>query len=828
MTTWNEFSGDGLPPGCRAAEAQLANGLRVITIDAPSARQARLVLSVGAGYLDEPETHPGLAHLLEHALFLDSRHDCDTASFAGWVGKRGGRYNARTDDEVTDYHLTLPPTVTAEGLERLLALVASPRFEPAAIEREVNVIDAEFQARLADPALHRQAALSRFFPASHPARHCHAGNRATLGGDGVSLCQALSDFHGRYYRAGLMVLVILAPLSLAAQRALIEAAAMPLAAGGKPPRRTWRWANAKSTRKSETESESEPQGIRWVSPTGERSLELLWPVPPQATPAQQQSIERIAGALMNGELAATLAGRGWLDDLSAGTDADAACNALSLKLSLTEAGSENVTAILTTCQAAVAALARRARALPDPPIAELDRWPIEHARQLARDRFDAARGAPSSNQLARPELSALMAWLAPHRCRVLQAVESLAGESRRVPVTNTRYQPFAALPPEHITPLAPIRPPTLEARPLNATTPATPLRRYVCDNALTLWHGGGPPAIEASLCLGWPSDAAGQQRRLERWRRDSLALRQIAASQGVSLSLAGDGLGDGVSVHGRAELLESVAAQAIECWPREATDREPPASGLIAQRLLARLELPDTGSVSNEQLAPCCWIAGLDEDDTMAIAGRLNTALSRRMEGGGDTQSAASDTPAAGRVHRLPLQGGDYAVMLQVDARDASPLSRLYLQLLMHCHDAAFFQELRQRRGLGYVAAVRYRQAGGWPRLGYVVQSPHTATSVLQQAIRDFLSIQGSALARLDSATFEHRREALRSTCGEPETANEALHERWQALRLGDDTPPWRAAQDALARLYPQGLIEYAEALVSGELRWRWWMHDRR
>lgn len=828
MTTWSEFSGDGLPPGCRVAEAQLANGLRVMAIEAPSARQARLVLAVGAGYHDEPETHPGLAHLLEHALFLGSRHDSDTASFANWVGERGGRYNARTDDEVTDYHLTLPPTATAEGLERLLALVAAPRFEPVAIEREVNVIDAEFQARLADPALHRQAALSRFFPASHPASHCHAGNRVTLGGDGASLCQALSDFHGRYYRAGLMALVILAPLPLAAQRALIEAAAMPLAAGGNPPRRTWRWANARSKRQSGTESESEPQGIRWVSPTGECSLELLWPVPPQATPAQRQSIERIAGALMNGELAATLAGRGWLRDLSAGTSADAAGNALSLRLSLTEAGSENVTAILATCQAAAAALARRAHALPDspaPPIADLDRWPLEQARQLTRDRFDAARGESKPSPSA---LSDLSTWLAPQRCRVLQAVESLAGESRQAPVTKTRYQPFAALPSGHITPLAPIRPPTLEARPLIAPTPATPLRRYTCDNILTLWHGDGPPGIEASLCLGWSSDATGQQRRLERWRRGSLALRQIAASQGVVLSLDGDGLGDGLSAHGPAELLESVAARAIECWPREATDREPPAAGLIAQRLLARLELPDEESTSNEHLAPCCWIVGLDEDDAMATAGRLNTALSRRMDGDGETQSAASDTPTAGRVYRLPPQGDDYAVMLQIDARDSSPLSRLYLQMLMHCHDAAFFQELRQRRGLGYVAAVRYRQAGGWPRLGYVVQSPHTGTRVLQQAIRDFLSNQGSALARLDSAIFERRREALRSTCGEPETADEALHERWQALRHGDDTPPWRAIQDALARLDPQGLIEHAEALVNGELRWRWWMHDRR
>lgn len=828
MTTWNERAGDGLPPGCRVAEARLANGLKAVIVEAPAARQTRLVLGVGAGYLDEPEIHPGLAHLLEHALFLDS------TALAGWVGERGGRYNAHTDDEVTDYHLTLPPSATAEGVERLLSLVASPRFQADAIDHEVSVIDAEFQARLADPALHRQAALSRLCLASHPARLCHAGNRATLGDDAALLCQALSDFHGQYYRAGGMALVMLAPLALSEQQALIETAATQLVAGGNSPRRTWRWAGfeAESKAGSEPEPETEPgtkpkpRGIRWVSPTGERTLELLWPVPPQAMPTQQRLLERVATALTNGVLAATLAQNGcWLRDLSATTAADAAGNVLSLTMTLTDSGSVNTATILSTCQAAVLALANQVGSLglfPSQAV-DLDRWSLEQVRKLARERSADVHGESMPNL---SDQTMLATWLASQRCRILEAVAALDGESLQAPVTGTRYQLFAASP-ECVTPLALIQPPMLEPRRLAPLEPQAPLRRLSSDGAPTLWHGGGLTVTEASLCLGWPSDTAIQQGRLQQWRQRSLVVRQTAAGQGVALTLGTDAQGDWLIARGRATLLENVATQAIQCWPRETPRDEPQASGLIAQRLLARLEIPDIGNRSDDRLSPCCWIAGLSSDDAKAMADRLHATLAQRLAGLRSPEFAMRNALATGNVYRLPPQGDDYAVMLQIDARDASASSRLYLQLLMHCHDAAFFRDMRQQRGLGYVAAVRYRQAGNWPRLGYVVQSPHTDVAALQQAIGDFLASQGAALARLDSAAFERQREALRAMVGPPETADEALLKQWQGLRF-DASPdaPWQATLDALERIDPQGLIEHAEALVNGELRWRWWAHE--
>ena len=232
----------GLPPGSRLHEARLSNGLQIAAVQVPDARLQRLVGAAGIGYLDEPVEYRGLAHLLEHALFLGSANFPGAGGLASWVGERGGRYNARTDEHTTDFHLHLPPEECEEGLIRLVDMLARPCFKPELIAHEVEVLDAEFQARLADPALHRLAALGRLCRDGHPARDCHAGNRTTLGSDAAGLTDQLANFHACHYRSGRMALVMLGPLPLETQVALLERHATKLPVGDPSPlQRTWRW-----------------------------------------------------------------------------------------------------------------------------------------------------------------------------------------------------------------------------------------------------------------------------------------------------------------------------------------------------------------------------------------------------------------------------------------------------------------------------------------------------------------------------------------------------------------------------------------------------------
>ncbi|MDN3523392.1 insulinase family protein [Halomonas ramblicola] len=805
----------GLPPGSRARTRRLASGLRVVAAEVPDARQLRLVGAVGVGYLDEPPERRGLAHLLEHGLFLGSSHAPDPGEWDDWIGAQGGRYNAHTDERVTDVHLHLPPGAAEAGLARLIDLLCRPRLDAGHLAGEVAVLDAEFRARLDDPALHRLAALGRLCRPAHPARTCHAGHRDTLGEDIDGLTAELHAFHRRHYRAERMALAMLGPLPLDEQLALLERYGSTIPGGAAVHQApAWRW--------------DVPGGVAWCLPSPSApptdALELIWPLPEAL--AHDRRLEAVAARLADGRLAATLQASVDLEELSVDTAPPGTGPALALRLAPVEATTPLAT-LLGACRRALAGALTERLGRPPPAPVDLDAWPRRQACRLA---IDAATPPP-------PDDMPLAGWLAGDRCRLLwRRAGGQGGAWSTLIETGTRYRPLprprqAAAPPERPAP-------DLVASPRQASRDEVP-GRLLHDARLSLWWGSPAwptPVQRASWCLGWPADAAGRAARLARWRRRTLALRQVATAQGLSLTLEADARGDWLIALGDPERLASLVEQALDAWttvPQDAAGSSP-AGGLIAQRLLQRLEtrpLPGEAPPSllgSLQQPPLLGWAGGELDAREAVEqARRFAALLPTTE-----RTVADDAMASGEESRLPPQGAEQAVMLEVSGRDADARSRWLLQLLAACHDAAFQREMRRHHGFGYVAAVRYREAAGWPRLGYVVQSPHATLDVLHRAILDFLERSGTPLARLTPAELERRRHGLIARQGRPETQGEAVARAWQALRCrtpsGDAAwrpAPWDEEFAVLARLGVDDLGEQAAALVDGELPRHWWAH---
>ena len=51
---------------------ELANGLEVMLVSDPTAEKSAAALSIGLGAASDPEDYPGMAHYLEHMLFMGS------------------------------------------------------------------------------------------------------------------------------------------------------------------------------------------------------------------------------------------------------------------------------------------------------------------------------------------------------------------------------------------------------------------------------------------------------------------------------------------------------------------------------------------------------------------------------------------------------------------------------------------------------------------------------------------------------------------------------------------------------------------------------------
>ena len=101
-------------------------------------------LSVNVGSLNNPPHRHGLAHFLEHMIFLGSEKYPDESSYSDHISMHGGEYNAYTEFEWTNFYWN----VNYKGLQTTLDMLASafhkPKLDKDCVDREINAVESEF------------------------------------------------------------------------------------------------------------------------------------------------------------------------------------------------------------------------------------------------------------------------------------------------------------------------------------------------------------------------------------------------------------------------------------------------------------------------------------------------------------------------------------------------------------------------------------------------------------------------------------------------------------------------------------------------------------
>ena len=85
------------------AHITLENGLEVLVVSEPDADKAGAAMCVDVGYWRDPEGLPGLAHFLEHMLFLGTEKYPEEAEYGNFITANNGLQNAYTSDIYTNY-----------------------------------------------------------------------------------------------------------------------------------------------------------------------------------------------------------------------------------------------------------------------------------------------------------------------------------------------------------------------------------------------------------------------------------------------------------------------------------------------------------------------------------------------------------------------------------------------------------------------------------------------------------------------------------------------------------------------------------------------------
>lgn len=125
-----------------------------------------------------------------------------------------GMINASTQLFHTSYMLECPESHLPHSMELLSQLLFCPTFDAERIITELDIIEAEYQARCGDSEQQVQAVIQQISHPDHPFHRFCAGNKSTLAKNDPELLCILRRFYQHYYQPKYLSLFVEAPEEL--------------------------------------------------------------------------------------------------------------------------------------------------------------------------------------------------------------------------------------------------------------------------------------------------------------------------------------------------------------------------------------------------------------------------------------------------------------------------------------------------------------------------------------------------------------------------------------------------------------------------------------
>eukprot|EP00484_Ammonia_sp_Unknown_P002445 CAMPEP_0197074844 /NCGR_PEP_ID=MMETSP1384-20130603/211309_1 /TAXON_ID=29189 /ORGANISM="Ammonia sp." /LENGTH=1070 /DNA_ID=CAMNT_0042513685 /DNA_START=164 /DNA_END=3375 /DNA_ORIENTATION=+ len=189
----------------------LSNDLECILVSDAEAEKAACALCVRVGHFADPDSLPGLAHFLEHMLFLGTKKYPNEAEYKQFLEDHGGSSNASTGMHDTCYQFDVGSEHLEEAVDRFAQFFIDPLFTESATDRELNAVNSEnSNNQQSDPHRIYQFDKSLALP-SHPFHKFGTGNIQTLKENvdkSIDVRKELLAFHDQYYSSSIMKLAI--------------------------------------------------------------------------------------------------------------------------------------------------------------------------------------------------------------------------------------------------------------------------------------------------------------------------------------------------------------------------------------------------------------------------------------------------------------------------------------------------------------------------------------------------------------------------------------------------------------------------------------------
>ncbi|SJN14212.1 Protease III precursor [Halomonas citrativorans] len=828
----------------------LENGLQALLVSDPDADKAAASMNVRVGSAQDPDDLQGLAHFLEHMLFLGTEAYPAPDAYQRFISDHAGSHNAFTAQQDTNYFFDIEPSALPEALDRFSEFFLSPLFNADHLESERNIVHSEYMARIRDESRRENDVLNQLLNPDNATTGFAVGSRETLASPPAgeaTLRERVIDFYHQHYDANVMNLAVVAPQPLDTLEEWVVERFADIPDNG---------LSVPTIDAPLIDTDTPPRYVERQSLQDRRQLRFYFPIPDpedeyRAKPTHLMS--HLLGDEGDGSLLAVLRNAGLADGLSSGVQRGDGQDALfTVSISLTPAGAERLDDIQATLFAAI-------DQLRDDGLAD---WRYTELRDLSEQAFRFQQhGAPQQEATRLSmSLSRYPVEDVQYAAYRMDAPDTERQQAYLDALTTDNMLRFYSAPEVESDTVSPWfstqwreQPPAQEGLALEGLALPEPNPFIASDLALIegqdehpslmidtpsfkVWHMQdsrfNTPSVEWRVSLQYPdasysAEEAVLTQLLAGWLNDSLneslypawmAGQSFSAyphARGITLSFSGwrDGqtplIEQAIDQLKTAEISEGAFDRVQYQLQRELVNAPQSslygqASRTLGEALLSprwsTAELLDASQRLDQQHLENFrkrFLGGL-YIDAMAI-GNLDEALAQeqaeRVRSKLRPRLTREDIPtlsplAIGTTSSVlhPHSTRDESLVLRyLQGRDQSPKEQATISVIAQWLETPFYQQLRTEEQLGYIVNAGYSPLLEAPGIALLVQSPDVDSETVAAHMDAFLADAGEALEQLDDAELDAYRKAVHASLSERDTSLAGMANRyWQATALDE------------------------------------------
>ena len=827
----------------------LENGLQALLVSDPEADKAAASMNVRVGSAQDPDDLQGLAHFLEHMLFLGTEPYPQSDAYQQYISDNAGSHNAFTAQQDTNYFFDIEPSALPGALDRFSEFFLSPLFNADHLESERNIVHSEYMARIRDESRRENDVLNQLLNPDNPTTGFAVGSRDTLAdpeGE-ATLRERVIDFYHRYYDANVMNLAVVAPQPLDELEALVVERFADIPDHD---------LSAPTIDAPLIDPDTLPRYVERQSLQDRRQLRFYFPIPDPTDEYRTKPTQLIAHLLGDegdGSLLAVLREAGLADGLSAGVGRGDGNEALfTVSISLTPAGAERLDDIEATLFAAIEQI--RADGLAE--------WRYDEQKSLSKQAFRFQQhGAPQqeATRLAM-SLSRYPVEDVQYAAYRMDGMDSERQQRYLDALTQDNMLRFYSAPDVESDTVSPWfntqwkeQPPTATGQALSGLALPEPNPFIASDLTLqggqdeqptalietptfTAWHMQdsrfNTPSVEWRVSLQHPSasysaEEAVLTRLLAGWLNDSLneslypawiagqSFSAYAHARGITLSFSGWRDGQTPLIEQALEQLQQadISTGAFERvrYQLQREWRNAPQASLTGQASRALGEALLTPQWSTAELLEASQrlekrhlenfrrrflddlyidamaVGNLNAEQAQEQANLIRGALTPRLTRDDIPPLTPLEVSSESEILHPHSTREESLVLRYLQGRDTSVEEQARLSVLAQWLDTPFYQQLRTEEQLGYIVNAGYSPMLETPGISLIVQSPDVDSSTIAERMDAFMEAAEARLNTLSNGELAAHRQAVHDRLNQRDTSLPSMTNRyWQATALDE------------------------------------------